>query len=50
MNTNPELSKVDPAPPAGSRTMASQALLPFDRLLGTLDGSGVRGPELLQFL
>ena len=50
MNTNPELSKLDPALPAGSPTMASQALLPFDRLLGTMDGSGVRGPELLQFL
>jgi len=50
MNTNPELSKVDPAPPAGSPTMASQGLLPFDRLLGMLDGSGVRGPELLRFL
>ena len=30
--------------------MASQGGLPLDRLLGTLDGSGLRDPELLHFL
>ncbi len=45
MNTNPETSKPDASPPV----TASQ-MLPFDRLLATLGGSGVRSPALLQFL
>ena len=49
MNTHQELAKLDTASPAGLPIKASEELA-IDRLLWTMDGSGERGQELIEFL